>query len=1299
MNKGKIRAIHVIALLVSAIALASVASAAELTLSLSPSSPRTNEDITCTITNAPFGTEDGVTYTFEWRKNGALQASLGQSGSSKQSTVSKSLTSNGDSWSCTASADNGTETAGPETRTVSVSNTAPVAPTLSFSPDPATSADIISCSASATDPDGDDLNYEFVWLVDGTQAYTQTVEYPGTTSFLPNTPSAGAELTCRARASDGTQYSPYSSRTLTVRSVVNTRPADPTVIINDGSSTSVDTSPLNAIVSGYVMIEDVPVDADGDPLSFQYRWYKNAVLQSQTGPSISSSQLSEGDTWSVEVRASDGIDYSGWSSSQTVTIYQNYTIVEPPDPETPYQIPSGFTRVTHHTRMVQETYDVTCYWNKVGTVYRCTDDSGALCTSCCAIISGADRYCSSCGGAGSYYGDLIQDSCTGAYDCSNRQGGSYTITNTRWDEESYTLCHYIKDVLSWTSCSSHMTLASSVRWASVENRNYGQAPCIDAELVKSCNIPPHQPRVAISPHRVEGSLIYAPDSEDDLTCSVTGPADTYRSGYSSNPQWATQNHIMAVSWAAASGSDSLRSYYSGLNTWPDPDQPWNAAAGQSLDAVTYNFRWYKNGAHQPQYDTSRSGIRTPLAALSARSLVPKSATRPGDVWKCEVIGKDNYHTGLESLPGVYEVTIGLPDLGVCDGTDSDGDGKIDEGMYSCWNDEGFMVGDNIYCFDCSQRAQTFEDSPYISEYVPSGASLPIELPTGRYSEDGYIAALADNEGTSHLMHVMNRYRTDYETRGYSVMQLHGNAGGTGLAFADYCKPFTAAHGTTQPGIYVDSQGSGSIICNDPRMILDATAGGNAGKITDSQANTPYVYGRIFEFTEICDGRDNDGDSQIDQGYYSCQSGESFLVGGDKEACFVCEPRSWNEARDNPPDGYEFASILSLTPGEIGTIISAYLDAVLIYNMNPQGLFIRDGCSQVWSQFLGANTRNINLFGFDAQAPDGRDGWLVCNDEPRMAFTGWTENTENTLSGARLEDAPNEPYYGAVYIKGGIGCGGNGGGGNGGGNGGDPCPYPCPPGEGTCGLDDGECKCILGGPDECPPGTCPFTGCPPGQICDPYPICECIDDTNPDNFTLACGIAFTDEQADLPVTLTSTASGPWEIENISEDGCVSPYPNFQPNLPLTTSLIGVVTTAYLKAPAGGVCTTEVMATDLVSHDTSIAECVVDARPISQLCPNCNVTELPAIIHPLTLYSGNPTDAQRAVASATLAVSSLQGECPCASNVEAMLSNARVHLTAARTFLTGCSAGSSSECRLAQYYAGRASEIAASARSLI
>jgi hypothetical protein len=86
----------------------------------------------------------------------------------------------------------------------------------------------------------------------------------------------------------------------------------------------------------------------------------------------------------------------------------------------------------------------------------------------------------------------------------------------------------------------------------------------------------------------------------------------------------------------------------------------------------------------------------------------------------------------------------------------------------------------------------------------------------------------------------------------------------------------------------------------------------------------------------------------------------------------------------------------------------------------------------------------------------------------------------------------------------------------------------------------------------------------------------------------------------------------------------------------------------------------------------------------------VLEIPAVIHPIGMYSTSEDDAGRAYLSAQAAVNSLSTRCtpPCSAIVKSKLEVAQKNLAAAEYFLKDCSGDL---CRLSQYYSARAREL--------
>ena len=163
------------------------------------------------------------------------------------------------------------------------------------------------------------------------------------------------------------------------------------------------------------------------------------------------------------------------------------------------------------------------------------------------------------------------------------------------------------------------------------------------------------------------------------------------------------------------------------------------------------------------------------------------------------------------------------------------------------------------------------------------------------------------------------------------------------------------------------------------------------------------------------------------------------------------------------------------------------------------------------------------------------------------------------------------------------------------------------------------------------------------------------------------------------TLTSNKAGiniPWDFDVQFGQGCTV----YSDTLGVSsiehgsTEEVGTVT---VEVPKGYVCEYNVLMT-APSGASKTQKCYVFS-PESLLLPSESVPELPAITHPLGMYSTSPADAAEAYTKAFIAVDN----CPGAED----------SLTGAAAFLRSCNEGGANadlSCRLAQYYSQRAEE---------
>ncbi len=91
----------------------------------------------------------------------------------------------------------------------------------------------------------------------------------------------------------------------------NEPPSPPEVAIAPAAPTTLDT------LTGSITAD--AIDAEGDTLSYTYRWYRNGDLQASTGSTMPASQTAHGDEWRLDVHANDG-EWDSEAGSATVII-------------------------------------------------------------------------------------------------------------------------------------------------------------------------------------------------------------------------------------------------------------------------------------------------------------------------------------------------------------------------------------------------------------------------------------------------------------------------------------------------------------------------------------------------------------------------------------------------------------------------------------------------------------------------------------------------------------------------------------------------------------------------------------------------------------------------------------------------------------------------------------------------------------------------------------------------------------------------------------------------------------------
>lgn len=252
-------------------------------VSLAPDPPVTTDDLTATASGSVDPDGSGtVTYGFTWYDDGVL------SGASTSAVFPASDTQKGHTYRAVATPGDGTGFGPSGEAAVTVVNSDPVLAGPTLSPPTATQGTVLTCTATATDPDAADTpTVTYAWS-DGSTGATYTVG---------SADRVGDTLTCTATADDADGGLASAAVSVVVTNAV---PLVTDVTVSPSTVRTDDTLTVSATTS----------DPDGDSLSVTYDWsVDGSVVQSGTDPTLDgTSWFEKGDVVQVAVSADDGLD-------------------------------------------------------------------------------------------------------------------------------------------------------------------------------------------------------------------------------------------------------------------------------------------------------------------------------------------------------------------------------------------------------------------------------------------------------------------------------------------------------------------------------------------------------------------------------------------------------------------------------------------------------------------------------------------------------------------------------------------------------------------------------------------------------------------------------------------------------------------------------------------------------------------------------------------------------------------------------------------------------------------------------
>ena len=260
------------------------------TVSITPDPADTEDDLTVIIDADSLDAEgDTVTYTYAWSEDGVPLPDTGV-------VLHSASTTRGKTYTVVVTPSDGRLAGASAEASVTITNAAPTATTVTVSPDPAIVSDVLLCAYSFEDPDGDADASSLLWTVDGTNA--------GTDSELSDAFSSGQTVTCTVTPDDGADAGTAVSASITIS---NAAPWVSEVVITPEPAEASDT--LTCSWSFH--------DEDGDGDASTVAWTVNGSAVG-TGTTLAGA-FAGGDVVTCTVTPEDGTEV-GTPESASLTI-------------------------------------------------------------------------------------------------------------------------------------------------------------------------------------------------------------------------------------------------------------------------------------------------------------------------------------------------------------------------------------------------------------------------------------------------------------------------------------------------------------------------------------------------------------------------------------------------------------------------------------------------------------------------------------------------------------------------------------------------------------------------------------------------------------------------------------------------------------------------------------------------------------------------------------------------------------------------------------------------------------------
>ena len=570
-------------------------------------------------------------------------------------------------------------------------NGLPTAPTLSITPDPATTDDDlrVTIDSPSTDPEGSTVSYSYSWYQDG------VLSSASASSMLPASATTRSE---RWRAvvtpSDGAHSGPPGEASITI---ANIAPSIAGVSLTPDPAGESDT--LSCTPSG-------GTDGDGDTISYSYAWDVSGTDPGTSGGTLTGAHFDRGDTVHCAVTPSDGTDSGAAVSSNTVTIGNSTPSIDSvtisPDPAH-----AGDTLSCSYSGYLDGDGDPdasTIAWTLNGSA------AGSGATLGLAVTGGDAVLCTVTPSDGTDMGSSI--SAALLVSNSGPSVASVTISPSPAISTDTLSCSYSgfsdpdgdpdRSTLDWTiggvwagagvSLSGGFVRGDTVACAVTPSDGSDSGSPVSASLVIG-NSPPMVSSVIISPSGAATDDLLTVDTShsdpdgDSVSLTYAWTVDGAAAGSAATLDGATafdKGDLVKVTVTPSDGTDTgspvISSGLTIANTPPgapgvsvSPEDPEEGAddlvctvdtASYDIDgdSVSYSFTWTVDGADYPSdWDTgfASSGWTGPTSTHLTDDTVPAADLLEGEVWTCTVTPDDGDDDGdLASASATVQASAG-----------------------------------------------------------------------------------------------------------------------------------------------------------------------------------------------------------------------------------------------------------------------------------------------------------------------------------------------------------------------------------------------------------------------------------------------------------------------------------------------------------------------------------------------------------------------------------------------------------------------------------------------------------------